>query len=313
VPMLDRLPAVRDGDWVVLELSSFQIETVDEPRCSIACVLNVTPDHLDRHGDFETYAGIKRRIVRFASDAAVLGYDDPVTRAMADGAGCPVWYFGLRLDGQDGATVRDAQIVSVEQSGTRPVMPVNAIPLFGAHNVLNVLAATAVTRAADVDPDHIAAAVTSFRAVRHRLQTVAEMDGVLWVNDSKATNAESAVMALQAFAGRPIVWIGGGRGAGTSSDALVDAVVDRARHAVLNGETASQVDAALAARGYEARTVVRGLREAVAAARDIARDGDVVLLAPGFKSFDQFRDFEDRGDSFIAFVTELTAPVDTPR
>lgn len=312
VPMLDRLDGVHEDDWVVLELSSFQIETVDEPRCSIACVLNVTPDHLDRHGDFESYAGVKQRIVRFAVESAVLGYDDPVTREMAQSAPCPVRYFGFRLNGSDGATVQDGEVVSVE-GDVRPVMPVASIPLFGAHNVLNVLAATAVARAADVDLPDVAAGVAAFRAVRHRLQTVAEHDGVLWVNDSKATNVESAVMALQAFAGRPIVWIGGGRGAGTSSDALADAVAKHARHAVLNGESAAELDAALAARGYDARMVARDLREAVAAARELARSGDVVLLAPGFKSFDQFRDFEDRGDSFIALVSEMTAPVEERR
>ncbi|HYL72306.1 MAG TPA: UDP-N-acetylmuramoyl-L-alanine--D-glutamate ligase [Candidatus Dormibacteraeota bacterium] len=313
VPMLDRLDHVQEDDWVVLELSSFQIETVDAPRCSVACVLNVTPDHLDRHGDFATYADIKRRVVRFATDAAVLGYDDPVTRDMAGSAQCPVRHFGLRLDGGDGTTVRGGEVVSVEGGAAVPVMRLSAIPLFGAHNVLNVLAATAVSRATGVAAPDIAAAVEGFHAVRHRLQTVAEHEGVLWVNDSKATNAESAVMALQAFATRPIVWIGGGKGAGTSSDALVDAVVKHARHAVLNGASAMELDAALAQRNYGARSVVPGLRDAVARAGEIAQPGDVVLLAPGFKSFDQFRDFEERGDAFIALVAEMTAPVEGRR
>ncbi len=204
-PMLDRLGAVHEGDWVVLELSSFQLETVEAPRCSIACVLNVTPDHLDRHGDFEAYTDLKRRMVPFASDAAVLGYDDHITRSMASLAVCPVRYFGLGIDGRQGTTVRDGVVVSIEDRTRIPVLPVAGIPLFGAHNVLNVLAAVAVARAAGIPPIAIATAVREFRPVPHRLQTVLEHDGILWVNDSKATNTKSAVMALQSFAGRPIV------------------------------------------------------------------------------------------------------------
>ena len=312
-PMLDRLGGVHAGDWVVLELSSFQLESVEAPRCSIACVLNVTPDHLDRHGDFETYADLKRRIIRFATDAAVLGYDDETTRAMATIAVCPVRYFGLGLDGQQGSTVRGDEVISFEERSRIPVLPVADVPLFGAHNVLNVLAAVAVARAAGIAPADIAAAVREFRAVPHRLQTVLEHDGILWVNDSKATNTESAVMALQSFAGRPIVWIGGGKGMGTSSDALADAVARSARYAILNGDSAAELDSSLAARGFTDRVVVPTLRDAVLRAQSLARPGDVVLLAPGFKSFDQFRDFEERGEMFSALVRDATSAVEKTR
>jgi UDP-N-acetylmuramoylalanine--D-glutamate ligase len=312
-PMLDRLGAVHSGDWVVLELSSFQLETVEAPRCSIACVLNVTPDHLDRHGSFEAYTELKRRIVKFASNDAVLGYDDEITRSMADAAACPVRYFGLGIDRQQGTTVRDDEIISIEERSRIPVLPVADIALFGAHNVLNVLAAVAVARAAGIAPADIAAAVREFRAVPHRLETVLEHDGILWVNDSKATNTEAAVMALQSFAGRPIVWIGGGKGMGTSSDALADAVARRARFAILNGDSAGELDHSLAARGFDHRVVVPTLREAVLHAQSVARPGDVVLLAPGFKSFDQFRDFEERGEVFSALVHDATSAVEKAR
>ncbi|HWW08666.1 MAG TPA: UDP-N-acetylmuramoyl-L-alanine--D-glutamate ligase [Candidatus Acidoferrales bacterium] len=312
-PMLDRLGSVHAGDWVVLELSSFQLETVEAPRCSIACVLNVTPDHLDRHGDFEAYADLKRRIVPFASDAAVLGYDDEITRSMADIAVCPVHYFGLGIDRRSGTTVRDGVVVSIEDRGPIPVLPVAGIPLFGAHNVLNVLAAVAVARAAGIAPTAIATAVRDFRAVPHRLQTVLEHDGILWVNDSKATNTESAVMALQSFAGRPIVWIGGGKGMGTSSDGLAAAVARSARYAILNGESAAELDRSLAAQGFADRVVVPTLRDAVLRAQAVARPGDVVLLAPGFKSFDQFHDFEERGEVFSALVHDATSAVEKTR
>ena len=305
VPVLDRLGQCSGSDWVVLELSSFQIETVTEPGCEIASVLNVTPDHLDRHASFSAYAGIKERLIRFAREAAVVGWDDPTTRAMAGAAAAPVRYFGSGLDGHDGVTVRGGEVVSVDRGELTSVMPVNDIPLFGAHNVANVLAAVAVTSAAGMPPAEVAAGVRAFHSVPHRLEPVLEQDGVLWVNDSKATNAESAIVGLRAFAGRPVVWIGGGHPATDPPDALVDAVVAHARFAVLDGASAPLLDAALARRGYEARTLLGTLAEAVERARAVARPGDVVLLSPGYKSFDQFRDFEHRGDSFRELATSL--------
>jgi UDP-N-acetylmuramoylalanine--D-glutamate ligase len=305
VTMLDRLGDVKEADWVVLELSSFQLETVHEPACAIACVLNVTPDHLDRHGSFEAYTETKRKLVRFALDDVVLGYDDGVTRAMSAVATTRVRFFGFSSGLRDGATVVDGDLVAVDDGAATPVIPVQEISLFGRHNVLNVLAAVAVSRAAGVEPDAIHAAVRDFRAVRHRLQVVADHGGVLWVNDSKATNADSTVVALRAFEGRPIVWIGGGMGAGTDASALFDEVVQRARFAILNGASRDELERALEQRGFDARASVATLADAVTLAKSVAEPGDVVLLAPGFKSFDQFRDFEERGDSFITLVDAL--------
>jgi UDP-N-acetylmuramoylalanine--D-glutamate ligase len=304
--MLDRLDGVVDTDWVVLELSSFQIESVSEPRCAIACVLNVTPDHLDRHGDFAAYAETKRRLIRFALDDSVLGFDDPITREMSSVATSRVHEFGLQPGITDGATTSGSDIVSVAGGATRAVLPIAEIPLFGEHNLQNVLAAVAVARAAGLEPSPIAGAVRDFHAVAHRLQTVRDEDGVLWVNDSKATNVESAVAALRSFPGRTIVWIGGGKGAGTSTAGLADEIMARARHAIMNGASAPEINAALAERGFTQRTVVRTLADAVHAAESMARPGDVVLLAPGYKSFDQFRDFEQRGDAFAKLVAGLS-------
>jgi UDP-N-acetylmuramoylalanine--D-glutamate ligase len=305
--VLDRLDAIRDGDWLVLELSSFQLESISRPRCRLATVLNVTPDHLDRHGDMARYIAAKQRIVEFADPGGVvvLNADDPITRGMASSSKAPVRLFGGGLVDVDGATVVDGRIVSLEGGESRPVMPVADIPLFGAHNVSNVLAAVAMTRAADTPVEVIARAVRDFTAVAHRLEPVLEHDGVLWVNDSKATNAESAIVALHAFGERPIVWIGGGGRKGVGPDELVDEVARRARHAIVCGATGPELDAALAARNYTARTMVATLREAVAVAAGIAGDGDVVLLAPGYTSFDQFRSFEERGTVFATMVREL--------
>jgi len=158
-----------------------------------------------------------------------------------------------------------------------------------------------------VPPEGIAGAVRRFEPVPHRLQTVLDRDGVLWIDDSKATNADAAMVALRSFGARPVVWIGGGRTKGVGADALATEVARRSRHAILNGETAAELDTALSGLGYAERTVVSTLRDAVIAARDIVRRGDVVLLAPGYTSFDQFTSFEERGDAFAALVRELVA------
>jgi UDP-N-acetylmuramoylalanine--D-glutamate ligase len=306
-PMLDRLQDVAADDWVVLELSSFQLESVEDPRCRLAAVLNVTPDHLNRHSGFDAYTAAKRRIVEHAdpSGAVVLGADDAVARGMAASATARVLLSGLDIGAADGTTVRDGEVVVVENGGGSAVMPVGDIPLFGEHNVENVLAAVALGHAAGVSHDAIAGAVRRFHAVPHRLEPVLDAGGVLWVNDSKATNVDAAVKALHAFPDRPIVWIGGGETKGVGPDDLAREVSRRARHAVLNGTTGAEMDRALATLGYNARTLVGTLAEAVRAAHDIAGPGDVVLLSPGYTSWDQFADFEERGRVFAGLVREV--------
>ena len=302
--MLDRLELVRDGDWVVLELSSFQLESVEAPACEIATVLNISPDHLDRHGSLASYIATKRRVVEHARSFAILGWDDPVTRGMAASSPAPVRFFGTGLRGVDGATVHGDDVVIIEAGASQPVMRVADIPLFGGHNVLNVLAVTALGRAAGVALTDIAAAVRDFTAVPHRLEIVLEENGILWINDSKATNVDAATRALESF-DRPIIWIGGGHSKGVPAAELAAAVARHARFAILNGDTASELDAALAQRGYTDRIVVADQVSAVKAAAQRAAPGDVVLLAPGYASFDQFGSFEERGIAFADSVRAL--------
>jgi UDP-N-acetylmuramoylalanine--D-glutamate ligase len=310
--MLDRLGEVGADDWVVLELSSFQLESAAAPRCRLAVVLNLTPDHLDRHGTMERYGLAKRRLVDSADPggAVVLNGGDPLTRAMAPAAAARVLLFGADPDdlgGGDGATVRGGEVTSIEGGVAVPVLPVADIPLLGAHNLANVLAVVALGRAAEVPAEALAGAVRGFRAVPHRLEPVLESDGVLWVNDSKATNVDAAVTGLRALGERPVVWIGGGGSKGVGPEVLAAEVARRARHAVVCGATAEELDAALAAAGCTARTRTATLAEAVAAAHRIARPGDAVLLSPGYTSFDQFSGFEERGREFARLVRELYA------
>jgi UDP-N-acetylmuramoylalanine--D-glutamate ligase len=303
--ILDRLDSVA-SDWVVLELSSFQLESVEKPACEIAAVLNISPDHLDRHGSMAAYIATKRRVVEHARSCTVLGWDDPVTRAMASSSTAPVRFFGFGLSDSDGATVDGDDVVIVEAGTVQPVMPVADIPLFGAHNVLNVLAVTAIGRAAGVATTDIAAAVRDFSAVPHRLEIVLEDNGVLWINDSKATNVDAASRALESF-DRPIIWIGGGYSKGVAATELAAAVAEHARLAILTGDTAAELDAALAERGYTDRIMVADQESAVSAAALRAAPGDVVLLAPGYASFDHFSSFEERGTAFAESVRALVS------
>lgn len=310
--VLDRLDDILAGDWVVLELSSFQLESLSDLRCDIGCVLNVTPDHLDRHKTMASYTAIKRRMVEGAHRRAVICSDDPLTQAMAAAAGAPVAEFGLNLQAHDGATVREGVVVTVEAGATEAVMPVSEIPLFGAHNVLNVLAATCMARAVGVAVGDIARGVAGFTAVEHRLQLVVEHGGVLFVNDSKATNVDSAVKALLSFPGRGIVWIGGGSSKGVPPEALAAEVAAQARVAICCGATGPELDRALAETDAE-HHLVGTLEEAVVLARELARPGEVVLLAPGYASFDQFTNFEERGRRFAELATATpTVPAHVP-
>jgi UDP-N-acetylmuramoylalanine--D-glutamate ligase len=274
--VLDRLDEVRPEHWVVLELSSFQLESCRRPRTAIAAVLNVTPDHLDRHHTMAAYIAAKARLVE-AQDAggvAILNGQDPICVEMAETApGRVVWF--------------DAH------------SPVPEVPVPGRHNQLNALAAAAVGRAAGLDDDRIQAGIAAFTAVEHRLELVEEIDGVAYYNDSKATNPEAGLVALESFPGRPVVLIAGGYGSGFELSAWVAAVRARTEAAVLIGESAD-----LLAGHLEGHLVRRAgsLEQAVDVAGDLARSGGVVLLSPAYKSYDMFRNYGERGRTFKAAV-----------
>jgi UDP-N-acetylmuramoylalanine--D-glutamate ligase len=275
--VLDRLGEITPRHWVVLELSSFQLESVQEPHLHIGVILNITPDHLDRHGTFERYVDLKARAIQFAGadDFAILNGRDPVTRRLADRTRAHVVWFDQH----------------------RPIPP---MPLPGRHNMENALAAAAVGRIAGLSDDAIDEAIRSFKGVEHRLELVGEWDGVRWYNDSKATNPDAGRVALGAFPNTHVVLIAGGYGSGFDlGDWLAD-VLANVEAVVLMGASAGTLAEAL----HNHRKVVSAanLDEAVELAGRLARPGGVVLLSPAYKSFDMFKDFEDRGRQFKAAV-----------
>ena len=302
-PVLDRIDQLRPDDWVVLELSSFQLESISTPRLRIGVVLNVTPDHLDRHKSFARYVDIKARAVAYMQpeDHAVLNFDDPACAAMRTQTRGLVTAFALQQPVDRGVTLADGWITIAHAGVRRRVMPGADVPLPGEHNLSNVMAAVGAGDAAGIKPEQIAGAVRTFKAVEHRLEPIATFNGVRWYNDSKATNPDSTYKALAAFR-EPIVLIAGGRNKGIEIEPLARAIAGRVAALVTIGETGEELARRARDAGLSRVERAADLGDAVRKAAALALPGSVVLLSPAFTSYDMFRDYEDRGRRFKATV-----------
>jgi UDP-N-acetylmuramoylalanine--D-glutamate ligase len=291
-------------DFAVLEVSSFQLETIEAFRPAVAAVLNITPDHLDRHGSFAAYASAKAQIVarQEARDVAVLNFDDPRVRALATETKARVIPYRCSGPAPGGAWIDTGAVVLSDASGSETRVSLDGMRLAGIHNLENAVAALTVVTAVGADPSRAAAALASFSGLPHRSEVVGRYGGVTYVNDSKATNAGATMRALAGFA-EPVIWIAGGRDKGLDFGELADVAAERIRAAVLIGEAAGKLETALAGR-VEVHAAA-SLEEAVGFASNLASDGDVVLLAPACASQDQFRDFAERGDRFRRAVESL--------
>jgi UDP-N-acetylmuramoylalanine--D-glutamate ligase len=285
--------AVDPDATVVCEASSFQLEDTEAFAPEAAVLLNLSPDHLDRHASYQDYVAAKLRV--FANqcndDVAVA----PRGLAIDDLGGCAR---RVLFGAGDGAELSDR--AGYLWWDEEPVIAVERIALPGLHNRQNAMAAAAVCLARGIDRDAVAAGLESFGGVAHRLERIAVKDGVEWVNDSKATNVASTIVALEAFPGR-VHLIAGGRGKGQEFAALAGPVADRCKSVYLIGDAAPALAAALASTGVPVSDV-GALDRAVARARAAARAGDVVLLSPACASYDHYRDFEERGEHFRALV-----------
>ena len=293
-------------DVVVLEVSSFQLETVESFRPSVAVVLNLTPDHLDRHGSFESYVEAKARILdnQRDDDCAVLNFDDPAVTRLADRARGRVVPFSSQGALDHGAWFDAGSVVLRDERGVSSRIPLEGLRLSGLHNRENAVAAVATAWAAGADPGSSASAtaLAAFRGLPHRMEEIARIAGVVYVNDSKATNPGAAQQSLAGVTG-PVVWIAGGRGKGLDFRMLAAMARKRVRAAVLIGEASDQLAEALEGRTETHREA--NLAAAVRRAASLAKSGDVVLLAPACASQDQFRDYAERGERFRDAVAEL--------
>jgi UDP-N-acetylmuramoylalanine--D-glutamate ligase len=313
LPVIELVAQSSAATMSVLEVSSFQLETIEQFCPHIAVVLNITPDHLDRHGTFENYAAMKRRITenQTAADFLVLNGEDPPTQMLAAKTKAQVFWFSGRRPIKQGAFVHGESVLFIPREGTKaePILPVAEIPLKGAHNVENVLAAVCAARLGGVEAESIRASVASFKAVEHRLEFVAAVRGVEFYNDSKATNVDATRKALEAFP-RGDVRLGvhlilGGKDKNSDYAELSDLLRERCKVVYTIGSAAEKIERQLA--GVVKIVSAGTLNAAVRKAAEEAAAGDVVLLAPACSSFDQFENYEHRGRVFKELVNGLLA------
>jgi UDP-N-acetylmuramoylalanine--D-glutamate ligase len=291
--------------WHALELSSFQLETVETLHAEVAVVLNLSPDHLDRHPSLEAYARAKARLLELqqARAHAVLNADDPASERFRSAVRGRLLLFSTRGEVETGAFVRAGRLTLHTDHGEEDLVETGELPVPGEHNVANALAAALACRLAGCPREAIVRGLREYRPLPHRLELVGEIGGVRFYNDSKATNPDAAACALAAFPAGAIHLVLGGRDKGTDWSALVEQIRARARRVWLVGEAAAQLKRLLAGTVpvHESETVPR----AVADAFGEARHGEIVLLAPGCASFDQYRNFAERGDDFRRAVHAL--------
>jgi UDP-N-acetylmuramoylalanine--D-glutamate ligase len=306
VPVVALIDQSTDETWSVLEVSSFQLESTERFRPRIAVILNITPDHLDRHGSFENYALAKERIfaAQDESDVVVLNADNARAAQAAVRSVGKVYFFSIEHSVMQGAWVEDGLLVyrAGKDEPLEKIMPLSSVPLQGAHNVENVLAAVCASRLAGVSAEQIRSGVEAFKAVEHRLEFVAKVDGVDFYNDSKATNVDATAKAVASFS-TGIHLILGGKDKDSDYTQLAELLRARVREIYTIGSAAAKIESQL--RGVVSILSCQTLEKAVSAAASAARPGEVVLLAPACSSFDQFENYEQRGRVFKELVNEL--------
>lgn len=294
-------PGLLNGrDWIVAELSSFQLEDIETFRPRIATVLNVTQDHLDRYHDMDEYAEAKARVFlnQQREDCLILNFDDPLVKEMAKRTAATVIPFSRLLRFNPGACVLDGYLMF----NGRRIIPVDDIRIKGVHNLENALAAAAMSLCAGADDQSVAAVLREFPGLEHRLEFVREKDGVTYINDSKGTNVGAVVKSVEGFT-RPVILIAGGLDKGSDFSPLHGLFREKVKLVILIGKAADKMEKAL---GTSTETVFsKTLPDAVKLASSRASRGDVVLLSPACASFDMFKDFEDRGRQFKEAVMRL--------
>ncbi len=306
LPLSAIVSEVSAGDAVVAELSSFQLEGVVHFRPRVSAILNITPDHLDRHGTFAAYREAKAKIFarQKGGDAVVLNADDPETMALSVRSPVAAFLFSRLQEVERGAFVREGQVVLKDERREATVCAVREIAIPGPHNLENALAAALIAWIGGTSPAVIGTALRSFRGVPHRLEFVGNINGVDFVNDSKGTNPDASIKALLALP-RPKVLIAGGYDKGGSFADFAEAVAKYVSFAIIIGQVSARLAEALQSAGFYCFDFASSLPEAVKKAYQAARPGDVVLLSPACASWDMFSDYEERGEQFRHAVKTL--------
>lgn len=307
-PLSAAVLKAKPEDILIAEVSSFQLETAPDFHPQAAALLNISPDHLDRHHSMEAYIALKMRLFAQQSeqDIAVLNADDPQLAAMAAHLQGQVTWFSRAGTGSEGALLKEGKLVWQEEGQTRVLCEATDLKIPGAHNIENALAAAAIACRMQVPPPVVAYALKTFAGVEHRIEFVAKSAGVRWLNDSKGTNPDSTVKAVESMLS-PTVLIAGGYDKQVPFDALAAAIVHSGQihHVVLLGQTAQKISQALQQAGFGSIHLADSLDQAVLTAACLAQPGHTVLFSPACASFDMFHDYEERGRAFKALVAQL--------
>ncbi len=310
-PLINQVDEISPDNLVILELSSFQLELMTvSPQ--IAVITNITPNHLDRHGTLEAYTAAKANILKYQSsgDHAILNRDDPGAFGLRGAVKGNLISFGNSPlpENENGAFTQNKSIWVRLDGQVSEICSLNEIPLRGRHNVSNVLAACTIARVVGFNPSDIREAIIAFKGVPHRLQLVRDWNGIQWFDDSIATAPERSMAAIEAFH-EPIVLLLGGKDKNLPWDKLLQVVNQKVEHVILFGAAAETIHDYISAMHFPQQNftldICNHLQEAVMIASKIAEPGDVVLLAPGGTSYDEFKDFEERGEKFQSWVLQL--------
>ncbi len=310
-PLINNVEEMKDNDLVILELSSFQLELMTISP-NIAAIMNITPNHLDRHGTLEAYTAAKANILKHqtSKDSAILNRDDPGSFSLSYLVKGHLISFGFSPIPEDhnGSYIENDTVRVTNNGISEEICKLDEITLPGKHNISNVLAASAISRVAGLNKEAIRAAILEFKGVPHRLQFVREWNGIQWINDSKATTPEGSMAAIQSFS-NPIVLLLGGKDKNLPWENLLQLVNQKVDHVILFGDAAGKILGYIKDMKFQNQKftldVCNHLQEAVITASKIAEPGEIVLLSPGGTSYDEFKDYEERGEKFQSWVLKL--------
>ena len=306
VPFISEAEKLATEDVAVLEVSSFQLETTENFQPQIAVILNITPDHIDRHDTYEGYIEAKKKVFsnQKGNDCLILNYDDPETKDLAWSAKGRVLFFSRQHILNEGFYVSDGWMVVKNEGQITHIIKVEELGIKGGHNLENALAAATAGWLMGVSFESIAHSLKTFPGVPHRLEPVLTYQGVTYINDSKGTNPDASIKALEAYE-QPIVLLTGGKSKGSDFLPFAEKIKERVKELVLVGQAAQEIEEAIKKVGYSRYQHAASFSEAVELASQLAEEGDIVLLSPACASFDMFTDYEHRGDVFKELVQQL--------
>ena len=306
VPYTQMVSEMNEQTVTVAEISSFQLETIDSFHPNVSAVLNIQPDHLNRHHTMENYIGAKERIFenQTEADCCVLNYDDLVTRKMSEKTKAKVCFFSSKQELEEGFFVREDWICRKSNGTTEPYMNIHDMNLVGMCNVENVMAAMAISTFVGVPKEQIIETIRNFKAVEHRIEFVAQKKGVVYYNDSKATNPDAAIQGIRAM-NRPTILIGGGYDKGNDFDDWIEAFDSKVKLLILIGATAEKIAQTAKKHGMNQYCLAKSFEEAMEVAIQKAKEGDAILLSPACASWGMFPNYEERGKLFKSIVNQI--------